>query len=138
MQSEATAAAEKSAAAFEAGVEMSAADSRPDATSSSFFSSTSSSSSSSICPCLIDSSLASKPVSPLSHQHQQHKQSLYHNEASSESTEVSASENGAASGQPEWLHFDDTRVKTLTNMEFHRKILDSSYDSPYILFYVKD
>ena len=37
----------------------------------------------------------------------------------------------------EWLHFDDTRVKFLTNNEFHRKIVDSNIDSPYILFYNK-
>ena len=42
-----------------------------------------------------------------------------------------------ASNQPEWLHFDDTKVKSLSSVEFHRKIVDSSYDSPYILFYVK-
>ena len=75
-----------------------------------------------ICPCLIDSSLCTKPISPLS----------FKSEPTTESTEM------GESGQPEWLHFDDTRVKTLTNMEFHRKIIDSSYDSPYILFYVKD
>ena len=39
---------------------------------------------------------------------------------------------------PEWLHFDDTRVKVLSNNEFHRKIVDSTIDSPYILFYVKN
>lgn len=39
---------------------------------------------------------------------------------------------------PEWLHFDDTKVKLLSNNEFHRKIIDSNYDSPYILFYVKN
>ena len=38
----------------------------------------------------------------------------------------------------EWLHFDDTKVKCLTSGEFNRKIADSTYDSPYILFYVKD
>lgn len=40
--------------------------------------------------------------------------------------------------EAQWLHFDDTKVKSLTNLEFHRKIIDSSYDSPYILFYVKE
>ncbi len=38
----------------------------------------------------------------------------------------------------EWLHFDDTKVKNLSNDEFHRKIAESNFDSPYILFYVKD
>lgn len=40
--------------------------------------------------------------------------------------------------QTEWLHFDDTKVKSLSNNEFQRKIVDSNYDSPYILFYVRD
>lgn len=40
--------------------------------------------------------------------------------------------------QLQWLHFDDTKVKSLTNLEFQRKIVDSSFDSPYILFYVKN
>lgn len=40
--------------------------------------------------------------------------------------------------ESEWLHFDDTKVKSLSNIEFHRKIIDSNYDSPYILFYVKE
>lgn len=38
----------------------------------------------------------------------------------------------------EWLHFDDTKVRSLSNTEFQRKIIDSNYDSPYILFYVKE
>jgi hypothetical protein len=38
---------------------------------------------------------------------------------------------------PEWLHFDDTRVKLISDNEFHRKIVDSNIDSPYILFYKK-
>lgn len=42
------------------------------------------------------------------------------------------------SNDSEWLHFDDTKVKSLSNIEFHRKIIDSNYDSPYILFYVKE
>jgi hypothetical protein len=45
--------------------------------------------------------------------------------------------NNNDSTSPEWLHFDDTRVKLLTNNEFHRKIVDSNIDSPYILFYNK-
>ncbi|RNA22993.1 hypothetical protein BpHYR1_006481 [Brachionus plicatilis] len=40
--------------------------------------------------------------------------------------------------EAEWLHFDDTKVKSLSNTEFQRKIIDSNYDSPYILFYVKE
>ncbi len=42
-----------------------------------------------------------------------------------------------AETESQWLHFDDTKVKSLSNIEFHRKIIDSSFDSPYILFYVK-
>ena len=61
-----------------------------------------------------------------------------------ENSSISAGKRGRASAeaqlasnQPEWLHFDDTKVKSLSSVEFHRKIVDSSYDSPYILFYVK-
>ena len=38
---------------------------------------------------------------------------------------------------PEWLHFDDAHVKFLSNNEFNNKIIDSNYESPYILFYIK-
>lgn len=49
-----------------------------------------------------------------------------------------ASIEGKHDSGTEWLHFDDTKVKTLSNNEFQRKILDSNYDSPYILFYVRE
>lgn len=38
----------------------------------------------------------------------------------------------------EWLHFDDSKVKHLSSIEFNRKIIESNYDSPYILFYIKE
>jgi ubiquitin C-terminal hydrolase len=38
----------------------------------------------------------------------------------------------------EWLHFDDSKVKYLSSIEFNRKIIESNYDSPYILFYIKE
>jgi hypothetical protein len=53
--------------------------------------------------------------------------------------ECNGVENGTDSSTDfDWLHFDDTKVKCLTSAEFHRKIADSTYDSPYILFYEKD
>jgi hypothetical protein len=46
--------------------------------------------------------------------------------------------SSSSSSQFEWLHFDDTKCRPLSNEEFHRKIQNESFDSPYILFYVKD
>ena len=72
------------------------------------------------------------------HQHQQQQQHHQHHQPRSKSLKnTSSSGNIDASKQPEWLHFDDTKVKSLTSIEFQRKIVDSSYDSPYILFYVR-
>ena len=38
----------------------------------------------------------------------------------------------------QWLHFDDAHLKLLSNSEFNSKIIDNNFDSPYILFYVKE
>lgn len=49
----------------------------------------------------------------------------------------SASLAATTQSTPEWLHFDDTKVEGMSNSEFHRKIIDSNFNSPYILFYVR-
>lgn len=53
-----------------------------------------------------------------------------------DSTCTASTTAGVTSG-PDWLHFDDTKVEFMSNSEFHRKIIDSSFNSPYILFYLR-
>jgi hypothetical protein len=60
------------------------------------------------------------------------------NDSFNSSTTTTNSSQNSLNNSPEWLHFDDTKVKMLSNIEFHRKVVDSKFDSPYILFYVKD
>jgi ubiquitin C-terminal hydrolase len=60
------------------------------------------------------------------------------NDSFNSSTTATNSSQNSLNNSPEWLHFDDTKVKMLSNNEFHRKVVDSKFDSPYILFYVKD
>jgi len=92
------------------------------------------------CSCFIDTkknlnTYGTNPVTPLSTASSTPTREL---SVANSPLKETVQESLNSDLEPQWLHFDDTKVKLLNNLEFHRKIVDSSFDSPYILFYVKE